>query len=1317
MSPDRRADSLALAREVDALCDRFEEALRAGTAGDWWDWLPPVGPARSRALAELARLDLEHRLRAGEPVRVEAYLARCPELKQEADAVLALITCEYEVRRLREPELTLADYDPRFPELTRHLRPFDRPAAQKHAPSTLAEEGPGPEGACGAPANTQAQWKAGQRPHRPLSEQGPPLPDPGVPAPGGLDLRAYQLLERLGSGGLGEVYLSCDPGLNRLLALKVLRAEWQGDPDMERRFQAEARITGSLQHPAIVPVHNLGRLPDGRLYFTMKVVRGGTFAEMLAEPGGSAAEQAARLGVFAQVCQAVAYAHSKGVIHRDLKPENVMVGRFGEVQVLDWGLAKLLPRTGAPGEQPTGDSDVVGARSGEVAQTCGAVGTLAYMAPEQANGEWDRADERLDVFGLGGILCAVLTGQPPYVGASAAELRRKAQRGDLGEALARLESCGAEPDLVRLARACLCAEVGGRPRHAGEVARAVAAHQAALEQRLRQAELGQARAEVRAQEERKRRRLTAALALAGLAMLAALAAGGLWLQQQRSAQRQDVEALVEQAERLRRVGHFDECQELLGQASRRLGAVGPADLRQQVDGALADAALARRLDAARQREIAVVGGKLDLTGTEREYAAALAECGLAQEGEDAASVGVRVRASALREEVVAALDDWAGITGDEGRQEWLLAVARAADPDPDRDRLRQPGLWRDMEALARLAEREPAAVQSPQLATALARALRNRGGDAVPLLRVAQARHPDDFWLNYELGVTWHAAKEWGAAVGHFRAALALRPRAAAVHNNLGSALYHMGKLDEALGHYEQALRLDPKLALTHNNLALALKDKGKLEEAIGRWEQALRLDPKLAWAHINLGNALTEKGKLDEAVGHYQEALRLDTEHALTHNNLGLALEKQGKPDEAVGHYKEAVRFDPKFATAQYNLGSALEKQGKPDEALGHLRQAAALLPAELWAQAALRSFLLRHGRADEAQLAWRKALDANPAGHDAWFGYAELCLFLGREDEYRRARRDLLARFGNSTDPHVAERSGRAYLLLPAANDELRQAADLIDRAVAADPKTYGWARPYFLFARGLAEYRRDRFDAAVATLSGPAAVLRPAPGLVLAMALHRQGHPESARQALADAVLAYDWSASKADTPDAWICQVLRREAEALLLPDLPALLAGSRRPRDNAERLALLGACQFEGRHAAAARLYAGAFAADPKLAGDFAAGHCSNAARHAALAASGRGADAPEDDKDRSRLREQALDWLKADLTAWGKLAEGPAEERLRVPQTLARWRADPALTGVRDKDALAKLPEDERARWQELWGAVDGLLQRVGDKK
>src|SRR5262249_35030356 len=128
----------------------------------------------------------------------------------------------------------------------------------------------------------------------------------------GLDLLDYELLTPLGRGGVGEVYRSRDPGLGRDLALKVLRPEWQGHREMEPRFEQEARITGSLQHPGIVPVYNLGRLRDGRLYFTMKVVRGRTWADLLARPGGrTPPRRAADVAVFEQVCQALAYAHSQ----------------------------------------------------------------------------------------------------------------------------------------------------------------------------------------------------------------------------------------------------------------------------------------------------------------------------------------------------------------------------------------------------------------------------------------------------------------------------------------------------------------------------------------------------------------------------------------------------------------------------------------------------------------------------------------------------------------------------------------------------------------------------------------------------------------------------------------------------------------------------------------------------------------------------------------------------------------------------------------------------------------------------------------------
>jgi tRNA A-37 threonylcarbamoyl transferase component Bud32 len=275
----------------------------------------------------------------------------------------------------------------------------------------------------------------------------PASPTPAAPAGGSAVVRAgrYEVQAEIARGGMGAVWLARDPELNRPLAIKVLRPEYLGRPELERRFRAEAQITGQLQHPGIPPVHEVGTLPDGGPFLAMKLIKGRTLAELLQQRPSPAHDLPRFLGIFEQVCQTLAYAHSKGVIHRDLKPANVMVGAFGEVQVMDWGLAKVL--TGRGGEAAETDAEasaIATLRAGEsgLSSQAGAVlGTPAYMAPEQARGEVERLDERCDVFGLGGVLCAILTGQPPFRGRPE-EVRWWSAAGDLGDTLARLEASG-----------------------------------------------------------------------------------------------------------------------------------------------------------------------------------------------------------------------------------------------------------------------------------------------------------------------------------------------------------------------------------------------------------------------------------------------------------------------------------------------------------------------------------------------------------------------------------------------------------------------------------------------------------------------------------------------------------------------------------------------------------------------------------------------------------------------------------------------------------------------------------------------------------
>ena len=161
----------------------------------------------------------------------------------------------------------------------------------------------------------------------------------------------YQLLGEIARGGMGVIIKGRDPDLGRDLAFKVLKADLAGKAVAEQRFVEEAQVGGQLQHPGVVPVYDLGRFADGRPYFAMKLVKGRTLADLLAERKNPADDRGRFLQTFLQVCQTVAYAHAKGVIHRDLKPSNVMVGGFGEVLVMDWGLAKVLPRGGVADEE------------------------------------------------------------------------------------------------------------------------------------------------------------------------------------------------------------------------------------------------------------------------------------------------------------------------------------------------------------------------------------------------------------------------------------------------------------------------------------------------------------------------------------------------------------------------------------------------------------------------------------------------------------------------------------------------------------------------------------------------------------------------------------------------------------------------------------------------------------------------------------------------------------------------------------------------------------------------------------------------------
>ena len=212
----------------------------------------------------------------------------------------------------------------------------------------------------------------------------------------------YTVVAELGRGGMGTVYRAVDTMLGRDVAVKVPRAF--GDADSARRLQTEASVLARLEHPGIVPVHDVGSLVDGRLFYVMKLIEGETLRAWL----DSVTDRGARLALFERICEPVAFAHARGFVHRDLKPDNIMLGPFGEVLVMDWGAARLV-----------GTPDETEARAGQpdgASTATGAIGTHGFMPPEQSAGL--HVDARADVYSLGAVLSLMLGDVPDTGGAS-----------------------------------------------------------------------------------------------------------------------------------------------------------------------------------------------------------------------------------------------------------------------------------------------------------------------------------------------------------------------------------------------------------------------------------------------------------------------------------------------------------------------------------------------------------------------------------------------------------------------------------------------------------------------------------------------------------------------------------------------------------------------------------------------------------------------------------------------------------------------------------------------------------------------------------
>jgi len=618
-----------------------------------------------------------------------------------------------------------------------------------------------------------------------------------------------------------------------------------------------------------------------------------------------------------------------------------------------------------------------------------------------------------------------------------------------------------------------------------------------------------------------------------------------------------------------------------------------------------------------------------------------------------------------------------------------------------------------------------------------ARMRQRRYGEAEAAYHEAIRLRPGWAEAYSNLGAALSNQERYGQAEAACRKALDLKPDYAEAYANLGNALVHQGKPGAAEAACRKALDLKPDFAEAYTNLGRALDEQGWRGEAEAAYCKALDLSPDLVEALVNLGNVRLRQRRYGEAEAAYCKALDLRPDLAEAHNNLGYLRLRQQRYGEAESALRKALDLKPDFAEAHSGLGNALVGQGKLGAAEAAYRRALDLKPDFAEAHSGLGNALVGQGKLGAAAAAYRKAVTLK---HDLALAHSNLGSALMGQQNYRAA--EAACRRALDLEPDFAEahtnlgntlvRQGKydaaaaAYRKALALKPDLPEASyglsgALMDRqkyaAAEAVSRKAIELKPDFAelyYSLGNALMNQERLVEAAAAYR-KALGLKPdlAPAYNnLGLVLMQQSEFDKAALALKKAVALFP-----ASDPHHEMARRLQQSCPryAILDARLPRILRGTQKPANAAEQFDLAQLCVFKKHYAAAARFSRDAFTAEPKLAEAVPEAARYNAACAAALAGGGQGKDAGGlDDKERARWRRQALDWLRQDLTWWGKaIDKDNARTNAQARLMMQHWLTDADFAGVRGRDALARLPEEERRPWERLWSDVDALRRRV----